>query len=648
MGGQSLAAFQRLLLFLAGLCLLATPAGAQSVTTYTQATAGTINRNTDCARPLVRTFSVGSSFTVGDVDIGVLITHTWRGDLQLTLQSPDGTSVQLTNGDTASTSGNNLNVLFDDSAAQLVNTDSPTGNHSSSAPPFQNTFRPRNPLSAFAGKASAGTWRLEICDLYPAADDGTFQYAELRLTSAPSSYADLSLTKSVLGSAPSSGGSVTWRLSVSNSSTSPSAASGVTVKDYLPAGFTFVSASGSGSFNASTGVWTVGAVSAGQTRTIDVTGTINATAGAMIVNEAEIASSSVVDIDSAVNNGVTGEDDYATVSFTVAGTRSAGTAPALSCPNGSTLFDWDPLSWSAGSTANTYSLGGYGSIGFTLSNPGAWLSDNSLGGTSPNLQTAMHGGYVGQKSLIQLVNLPSQSARVTTTITLPAAMQGAQFRLFDVDYAANQFADTVTVEGRYQGATVIPTLTNSIANYVIANSAYGDGGANTGTSDGNVVVTFGQPIDTIIIHYGNHTAAPIDPGQQAIAIGDITFCDPTTVLSVTKVSAVLSDPVNGTTNPKALPGAVVEYCLTISNPGAVAATNVVATDTVPATMTYTAGSMTSGASCAASSTAEDDNASGSDESDPYGASFAGSVISAAANTLSPNQSFALKFRVSVN
>ena len=649
MGMHRFVVLQRLFqLLLAGFCLLAAPAEAQSVTTYTQSTTGAINSSTVCTSPLVRTFSVGTSFTVGDVDLGVLITHTWRGDLQLTLKSPDGTSVQLTNGDTASTSGDNLNVLFDDSASQLVNTDSPTGNHSSNAPPFQNTFRPRNPLSAFAGKAAAGTWRLEICDLYPAADNGNFQYAELRLTSAPSNYADLSLTKTVVGSAPSSGGSVTWRLTVANASTSPSSATGVTVKDYLPAGFTFVSASGTGTFSGSTGVWTVGTVTAGQTRTIDVTGTISATAGATIVNSAEITASSIADIDSTVNNGVTGEDDYASVSFTVAGSRVAGTPPALSCPNGSTLFDWDPLTWSAGSTVNSYSLGSYGTIGFTLTNPGTWLNNASLGGTSPNLQTAMDGGYTGQKSLIQLVDLPNQSARVTTTIALPATMQGAQFRLFDVDYAANQFADIVTVEGRYQGLTVTPTLTNGIANYVIANSAYGDGGANTGTSDGNVVVTFNQPIDTIIIFYGDHAAAPTDPGQQAIAVGDITFCNPTTVLSVTKVSSVLSDPVNGVTNPKALPGAVLEYCLTISNPGTVSATNIVATDAVPSTMTFTAGSMTSGTSCVGATMAEDDNSTGADESDPFGASFSGSTVSALANSLTPSQTFALKFRATVN
>lgn len=43
-----------------------------------------------------------------------------------------------------------------------------------------------------------------------------------------------------------------------------------------------------------------------------------------------------------------------------------------------------------------------------------------------------------------------------------------------------------------------------------------------------------------------------------------TFSGPPTM---TKVSAVISDPVNGVTNPKRIPGAIIEYTLLITNPG---------------------------------------------------------------------------------
>lgn len=58
-------------------------------------------------------------------------------------------------------------------------------------------------------------------------------------------------------------------------------------------------------------------------------------------------------------------------------------------------------------------------------------------------------------------------------------------------------------------------------------------------------------------------------------------------LTVAKLSRVISDPINGTTNPKMIPGATVEYCITVANgAGAATATNVVITDTIPATTTY--------------------------------------------------------------
>jgi len=63
------------------------------------------------------------------------------------------------------------------------------------------------------------------------------------------------------------------------------------------------------------------------------------------------------------------------------------------------------------------------------------------------------------------------------------------------------------------------------------------------------------------------------------------------VLTVNKASRVVSDPVNGVSpNAKAIPGAVVEYCITVANAaGAATATNVALLDDLPADVTYNAG-----------------------------------------------------------
>jgi uncharacterized repeat protein (TIGR01451 family) len=63
-------------------------------------------------------------------------------------------------------------------------------------------------------------------------------------------------------------------------------------------------------------------------------------------------------------------------------------------------------------------------------------------------------------------------------------------------------------------------------------------------------------------------------------------------LTVTKTSQVVSDPVNGVINPKAIPGARIRYTITIENSGASAATSVVITDPIPANTTFVSASIT--------------------------------------------------------
>jgi uncharacterized repeat protein (TIGR01451 family) len=632
------------------LALAAAPARAQTTTTYSNTTSGTINSATTCTAPLVRNFTVGTSYVVGDVDLGVLAAHTWRGDLRITLQSPTGTRVQLVNGDTNNISGDNFNVRLDDSGTQTVNTDGNTVTHSTSAPPYQNQFSPNAALSAFNGENAQGTWRLEICDLFPSQDNGSFTRADLYITSVPSNYADLSLTKTVSSATPANGASISYTLSVTNASASPQTATGVTVQDDLPAGFTFASASGFGAYNSGTGVWSVGSIPPGTTRTLTISGSVNATSGATITNSAEISTSSVIDIDSTPGNGATGEDDFAAASFTVAGSRVAGIAPVLVCPAGTTVHDWDSISWTAGQTSGSYALANIGTMNFNIAiSGGSFLNNATYGGPSPTRQNVVTGGLTpAQFSIFEIVDMASQSGAVTSSFTLPTAVPGAQFRLFDIDYTAGQFADRVTVTGSYNGTPVLPTLTNGVSNYVIGNSAYGDGSSPDASANGNVVVTFNSPVDTISINYGNHSLAPADPGQQAISIHDISFCRPTTTLAFAKTSSIVSDPLNGTTNPKAIPGAVMRYCLLVTNMGSATATGIAIADAIPATMTYTPASLRSGTSCAGATTVEDDNAAGADESDPHGAAFAGTTVSATTATLAPTGAMAIAFTTTVN
>lgn len=59
-------------------------------------------------------------------------------------------------------------------------------------------------------------------------------------------------------------------------------------------------------------------------------------------------------------------------------------------------------------------------------------------------------------------------------------------------------------------------------------------------------------------------------------------------LTVSKVATVVSDPFNGTTNPKAIPGATVEYVVTVANGGGSDADNVSVTDAIDTDVTFIA------------------------------------------------------------
>lgn len=95
--------------------------------------------------------------------------------------------------------------------------------------------------------------------------------ASRTLTVNPS--ADLAMTKTVSNATPNAGTNVTFTLTVTNNG--PSNATGVSVNDLLPSGYTFVSANPSAAYNATTGVWTVGAVNSGANAVLTIIATVN-------------------------------------------------------------------------------------------------------------------------------------------------------------------------------------------------------------------------------------------------------------------------------------------------------------------------------------------------------------------------------------
>jgi uncharacterized repeat protein (TIGR01451 family) len=630
-------------------CLLLVAGEAQAQTTYANTTAsatdGIDDVVTPCSAPLIRTFVVSTSSTVTDVDIGVLLAHTYRGDLIMRLRSPVGTVVTFNNqtGENAQ----NFNILVSDEAASSLAGDfgTYTATGTTITPPYAATRSPSSPLSAFDGENAAGTWQLEICD-NAAFDSGTFYRAHLIITSTAAANVDLSLTKTASNPSPTPGSPIAYTLTVTNAASSNQAAT-VVVQDTLPAGFTFTGWSGDGSYDTGSGQWTVGAVPVGGSASITITGTVNATAGTTVTNIAEIIIAPF-DPDSTPNNAAPGEDDYAAMSFTVASGRTAGTPPNFVCPTGQTSFDWDLQGWPPGSTNNNFTIATLGTVNVAISNPAVWMNVPLFGGQSPIRQNVMTGGLSPSEiSLIQIIDFATSTEVATTIISLPVAVPAARFTIFDVDFNNGQFADRVRVTATYNGVSVPVTLTNGVANYVVGDQAFGDILSADGSADGNVVVTINQPVDVISIEYGNHSLSPSDPGGQAITLHDITFCQPDATVVLVKSHEITSIPANAGPLPFHIPGAVLRTCLLLSNSGSAAVTNANVSDTLPANVTYVPGSLRFGPTCASATSVEDDDATGADEA-PEGAAFASGVITATVSSLAAGATRALTFDVTLN
>ena len=131
----------------------------------------------------------------------------------------------------------------------------------------------------------------------------------------------------------------------------------------------------------------------------------------------------------------------------------------------------------------------------------------------------------------------------------------------------------------------IDQVTGDVATVILTATAYAGGalgsqGALLTTSATNTV----DAVDTVLADGAGETDAQYD---GAFSAAD-DYVVSAAALTVTKISSVIEDPVSGTTNPKAIPGAIIQYCISVTNAaGSATATGVNVTDDVPVGLTYT-------------------------------------------------------------
>ncbi|MGI9046535.1 MAG: hypothetical protein ACR2FI_07060 [Burkholderiales bacterium] len=149
-------------------------------------------------------------------------------------------------------------------------------------------------------------------------------------------------------------------------------------------------------------------------------------------------------------------------------------------------------------------------------------------------------------------------------------------------------------------------------------------------------------VDTVFADIPGDTDAARDGAHS----DDDAFLISAAQITANKSSRVISDPFNNTTNPKAIPGAVVEYCIEVTNAaGGAAATNVAVGDALagqPAT--YSANSIKLGAtSCAAA-----DGVAKTDAADADEASFASNTATGNFASVAAGSTVRMQFRVTIN
>ena len=133
---------------------------------------------------------------------------------------------------------------------------------------------------------------------------------------------------------------------------------------------------------------------------------------------------------------------------------------------------------------------------------------------------------------------------------------------------------------------------------------------------------------------GSHSATGVYTVQSA-------------TITVEKSSEVISDPFNGTTDPKAIPGAVIEYCILITNAGGTAATDVVVTDAIPANTTYDPETIQIASDCAGTGAVAQTDADDTDDAD-YNVTAAGAITTTVSNVAASGGTTATLFRVIVD
>jgi hypothetical protein len=189
------------------------------------------------------------------------------------------------------------------------------------------------------------------------------------------------------------------------------------------------------------------------------------------------------------------------------------------------IFDWDAHAWTLGALSQMYSGVGDPATNFNFTFSG---DTNRFETGSPVTNQIVTGGLSpAENSLFIAVDYSNPAQVITLTVDLSTDVSNVSFLVFDVDAPVDLISgiDKITVSGSDSlNSVVIPTLTatNPSCVSVTGNVATGTCNATNTTSDGNVTVSFGSPVDKIILEIQEGSVSS-DPVSHGIGLHDINF-----------------------------------------------------------------------------------------------------------------------------
>ena len=194
----------------------------------------------------------------------------------------------------------------------------------------------------------------------------------------------------------------------------------------------------------------------------------------------------------------------------------------------------------------------------------------------------------------------------------------------------------IPTTGLSAGNTAVVNLVADV-HATAAGTGTGPGAKFTNSTGGNTT-----GIDTVLADGAGTVDAP---GAGNFSAAN-TFVVAGAGVTVSKTSRVISDPVNGTTNPYAIPGAVVEYCIAVVNSGSFTATNISVSDPLPAQVTFAPNSYGATGDIVINGTASAGICSGGTQTDTsYTTST--TTVSSALQNVPAGQTRSLYFRVTI-